>query len=1103
MLQNRLGTWFWTPVTSPAYPHFPSERASMKGFIVKDASQLLGRIEAAENGRVRVRFFDTDQDREFAARPFPIGVSRFALGPGASCRVRGERCSVKKRKLGSGWTELHRYEVMFDNGRLDEAEESEVLPLNATGSAVGESSPLAALQHLQPDGHTTFACREALLQAYLQALRGGLGVRALLSSRIDLRPHQAYVAGVVLLDRQQRYLLADEVGLGKTIEAGIVIHDLLIQKPEARILVLCPGALTQQWLCELYAKFCGRWFRLPEWSGVARESWQQVIFSFAGALRRRTALAEVHWDLVVVDEAHHLLAAPELYRFVQELSLSARGFLLLSALPAQHREEEYLRLLALLEPGRYRPDEEGAAADFRLLYERQRLLGSHLSWIGRRVGEVASGQRSAQSVIERVQTMAAWAVLEKDEKLQELVRQLDGARPSFTGDIHTILHHVGDTHRIHRRILRNRRARLVDQLEIERTERQLHRLPYKGHPLELDALDYAERLLRSLQTAGLREEVLLPLARLLFQSAAHPDLLADFLAQGAAAGPAPPLDLLPFEALSGYAEWPEYSAALWSQARPVLPPGVVDDALRAARRWRDAQETSPRFAELRRFLRTKHQTEPNAKLIIFAGFPGLAERLHAELTQSIRPAEVSRFIHGMETEEKEKEVRWFARDPMRWLLITDETGGEGRNFQFAAELLHFDLPWNAARVEQRIGRLDRLGRDRLDVISNVLSCTDSAEEALLQCYSEGFELFTRSISGLEFALRDLEREMARTAITDGAGGLATLPPRLKSEAAAERAQDENAEVMDEASNERRIAEAFRSAQSTPAREAALETAFAHYFKHLADHRSVHFCREADYPDGIVLFHPADVRGVTLDLPRNAQGTIAEHRGTFYRTIAQERPDLEFFSVGNPLFDAVCASLSQSPKGRTYAVECRQPAGRWRGFEFVFRVVGGRPDPAESGGLRNQLDRIFAFRSLHIWVGDDLTPAPQPEVLLRIRKALQKQDKDRLWWNLTKEKAVEIERHYAEQGWETLVEAAAEFARNAARERFSAILMEVLQVEFARLDEQERQLRSLQPAGWNDELAGIHQLREGINRWEVELDSVGFLSVNGGILHARG
>lgn len=1073
----------------------------MIGFIVINSSHRLGRIEAGGFGRVRVRFFDSNETVEFAARPSPIGLSRFALGSGMQCQMKKDVCVVKTRTLSSGWKDLHRYEVEFENGRLDEVPECDLIPLNTIGSTAGESSPTGALQHLQPDGYTTFLCRERLLEAHLHALRGGLGVRALLSSRIDLLPHQAYVAGVVLLDRQQRYLLADEVGLGKTIEAGIVIHDLLIQKPDARVLVLCPGALSQQWLCELYAKFCGRWFRLPEWSGAPVDTWKQVIFSFTGAQRRKAALSAAPWDLVVIDEAHHLLSAPALYTFAQALSSSSRGFLLLSALPAQHREDEYLRLLALLEPARYRPDEQGAVENFRALHDRQRQLGSYLGWIGRHIDDIAEGKRSAQSIIDRVETMAKWPVLAKDEKLHALVERLDGASPSFPDDIHAILHHVGDTHRINRRILRNRRARLVDQLEIKRIERRLNRIAYPADPLETDALEFSGRLLRSLLRNELREDVLLPLGRLLYQSAADPTLLTNFLAAAESKSGPVSAEFLPLGSLGGYAEWAEYSAALWSAARAAVDSEALQHAQRAAERWNAVNETSPRFAHLLKFLKAKHQAEPKAKLIIFAGFPGLAERLWGKLTENIPSTEIARFFHGMDTEQKEKEVRWFQRDPMHWLLVSDETGGEGRNFQFASELVHFDLPWHAAKVEQRIGRLDRLGRVRSDVVSNVLYCANSVEEALVKCYSDGFELFEHSISGLEFALRDLEREIARVAISDGAGELGNLSERLSSAAKAERAQDEGAEVLDEASNERQIAEAFRSAQSTPEGERALQSAFAEYFKHIADPRSVHFCKEADYSEGIVLFHPEDVRGVQLALPRNSGGKPSEHRGTFFRAIAQQRPDLEFFSPGNPLFDAVCGSLFQSMKGRTYAVECNHPTGRWRGFEFILRVVGGRKHAGDHLGVLNQLDRVFAFRVLHLWVNENVTLAQKSDSLLQIRKALRKQDKGEVWWNLTKEKAVALENTYAAQGWTSLVETAAEFAIAAAREKFAAMLTEPLRAERARLDEQERQLLSLLAEGWEDELAGIQQLRQGIDGWEVELDSIGYLSVNGGLLRS--
>src|SRR5262249_51856710 len=135
-------------------------------------------------------------------------------------------------------------------------------------TAIGElRDPALLLAGLQAGGYPIFFAREQLAEITYRMLREGNGLRALLTSRVDLRPHQAYVAGVVLLDRRRRYLLADEVGLGKTIEAGIVLADLLGHRPDASVLVLCPGTLTQQWLCELYSKFGQSSFVMPDLHG--------------------------------------------------------------------------------------------------------------------------------------------------------------------------------------------------------------------------------------------------------------------------------------------------------------------------------------------------------------------------------------------------------------------------------------------------------------------------------------------------------------------------------------------------------------------------------------------------------------------------------------------------------------------------------------------------------------------------------------------------------------------------------------------------------------------------------------------------------------------
>ena len=117
---------------------------------------------------------------------------------------------------------------------------------------------------------------------------------------------------------------------------------------------------------------------------------------------------------------------------------------------------------------------------------------------------------------------------------------------------------------------------------------------------------------------------------------------------------------------------------------------------------------------------------------------------------------VASFRYDLADDRKEDEVLRFRRDPRCRVLVCDESGGEGRNFQFVDELIHFDLPWSVSAVEQRIGRLDRIGRVRT-VRSVVLCPAGGIEEAWFRCLEEGFGVFGRSISGLEFMLRSTER----------------------------------------------------------------------------------------------------------------------------------------------------------------------------------------------------------------------------------------------------------------------------------------------------------------------------------------------------------
>jgi ATP-dependent helicase HepA len=237
----------------------------MLRFFVYHSTFKIGQIVRYDYGTFVVHFLAVPEgaqaDHLFDRDAFEDGdLQRIHLPLGTRCRHRDDVCTVLKVAQYIHDMRPAVYEVSIEGRNLQrKVPENELEPLG-----IIRADPLTMLAGQQQEGYPLFRTRECLAGAFAELVRQGGGLRALLASRIDLRPHQAYVAGVVLQDRLRRYLLADEVGLGKTIEAGIVLQDLLTAQPRARVLILCPGALTYQWLCELYSRFSSRVFTLVE-----------------------------------------------------------------------------------------------------------------------------------------------------------------------------------------------------------------------------------------------------------------------------------------------------------------------------------------------------------------------------------------------------------------------------------------------------------------------------------------------------------------------------------------------------------------------------------------------------------------------------------------------------------------------------------------------------------------------------------------------------------------------------------------------------------------------------------------------------------------------
>ncbi|MFI4970472.1 MAG: RNA polymerase-associated protein RapA [Lysobacterales bacterium] len=312
----------------------------------------LGTVVRLEGRNVQVLFATAGTLRHYAMHAAPLARAEFRVGQ----KVAGQKQSfiVERISEKNGLLVYHNGEHVLPEAELDDAQ-----PISRADER---------LLSARVDPPASFDLRMQALTRRAEAMRSPAW--GLASARIDLIAHQLRVAGIVARRRPPRALLADEVGLGKTIEAGMIIARLLASGRVARVLVLAPASLTCQWFVELLRRF-----NLPfalfdeerceaiEVGDAARNPFEdeQGVIADIGWLaddaKRAQQAVDAAWDLIVVDEAHHLEWSPEAaspaYALVEQLSARSPGLILLTATPQQLGRSGHFARLRLLDPARY------------------------------------------------------------------------------------------------------------------------------------------------------------------------------------------------------------------------------------------------------------------------------------------------------------------------------------------------------------------------------------------------------------------------------------------------------------------------------------------------------------------------------------------------------------------------------------------------------------------------------------------------------------------------------------------------------------------------------------------------------------------------------
>ncbi|AMO74960.1 RNA polymerase-associated protein RapA [Pseudomonas citronellolis] len=602
-----------------------------------EAELGLGTILALDGRLLTVLYPATGDTRQYAERNAPLTRVRFAPGDEVT-HFEGWKMTVREVEEVDGLLVYHGINSHNDAKILPETQLSNFIQFRLASDRLfaGQIDPMPwfALRY------HTLEHRTRLLQSSLWGLGG---------ARAQPIAHQLHIAREVADRIAPRVLLADEVGLGKTIEAGLVIHRQLLSGRASRVLILVPENLQHQWLVEMrrrfnleVALFDRERFAESDASNPFEDSQLALVALewIRADERAQDALCAAGWDLLVVDEAHHLVWHPEQasreYQLVETLAQIIPGVLLLTATPEQLGLDSHFARLRLLDPDRFHDLEafRRESSQYRPVAEAVQELIDHgrLSPIAR---EAIHGFLGAAG----------------DELLAAVESGDDDARAR-------LIRELLDRHGTGRVLFRNTRAAVQGF-----PERQLHSYPLPN-PVEYMELPVGE----------------------------HPDL------------------------------YPEVSF----QAQ------VDDNTDENARWWR----FDPRVEWLIDTLKMLKQFKV---LVICAHAETALDLEDALRLRSGIPATV--FHEGMSILERDRAAAYFADEEFgAQVLICSEIGSEGRNFQFAHHLVLFDLPAHPDQLEQRIGRLDRIGQ-RHTIQIHVPHLENSPQERLFQWYHQALNAF--------------------------------------------------------------------------------------------------------------------------------------------------------------------------------------------------------------------------------------------------------------------------------------------------------------------------------------------------------------------------
>lgn len=658
-------------------------------------------------------------------------------------------------------------------------------------------------------------------------------IQGLLGTRTDLIPHQIYIAHEVSQRHHPRVLLADEVGLGKTIEAGMIIHQQLLLGKASRVLIIVPESLQHQWLVEMLRRFnlsfslfnqnriesIQEEFASPDPENQIENSdeddsqlqnkeklsssnpfdtAQQIICSLDFLMansKSRENLLKTQWDMVIIDEVHHIYwgeesSSPE-YQFIEQLSQLSPSLLLLTATPEQAGLEGHYARLKLLDPERY-PSLDQFKNEIRDYHQINQLI---------------------TSLMDYKQPL-------KTEQKSLLTKLLPDSTSTDESNKDKLIQKLLDLYGTGRSLFRNTREHIKNF-----PERVVHHYPLK-----------ANENFESLSRVNVNSKGDMDWDKLLF----------------------PEKDMTE--------NWIEYD---------------------------------PRV----QWLIDKIKSLKSEKILIICHLKETAKALDKlfNLKAGIRS---TCFYEGLSIIERDRSAAYFAdHESGAQTLVCSEIGSEGRNFQFAHHLILFDLPMDPDLIEQRIGRLDRIGQKQ-DIHLHIPFVEEQPSEVMFKWYQEALDIFSQSCSAGFHIFEKFQQQLKQTLLSpeqDFSDFLQevktyTLNFKEKMTTGKDRLLELNSFNAQTASS---LIENIKTMEDNQRLANYMSSAFDYFGVEQEDHSS----------DTIIIKPGTHMRETHFPGLKSEGNTL-----TYNRSVALAREDIEFFSWEHPMVTQVMDNVLNSEMG---------------------------------------------------------------------------------------------------------------------------------------------------------------------------------------------